>query len=358
MRETDSKASSLQQELLDGVSRTFALTIQALPRKLETVVGNAYLLCRIADTIEDASVLDADGVEEYSERFIRVVAGKDDPAAFAHDFLPLLREDAHSDERHLIRETTVVIGIAHRFDESDRDAILQCVTVMSRGMAHFQRCENIGGLCDLGEHAQYCYVVAGCVGEMLTRLFIGYLPQLQERDDELLHLSVSFGQALQMTNILKDFWEDRQRGACWLPRDIFQAYGLDLAEAMPGDPRFQKGLQELIGIAHGHAQRALNYTLALPRSQPGLRNFCLWALYMALLTLRKLTANPSYASGQEVKISRRSVRGTVLWCRLAARENSLIRAGFALLAKGLPAVPESLKTDPPLNREDKDRGMR
>ena len=38
---------------LQGVSRTFALTIPQLPHQLRLPVGNAYLLCRITDTIED-----------------------------------------------------------------------------------------------------------------------------------------------------------------------------------------------------------------------------------------------------------------------------------------------------------------
>ena len=42
-----------QEHALPGVSRTFALTIPELPGDLRRVVTNAYLLCRIADTIED-----------------------------------------------------------------------------------------------------------------------------------------------------------------------------------------------------------------------------------------------------------------------------------------------------------------
>ena len=46
-----------QSEMLKGVSRTFALTIPQLPADLCRVVSNAYLLCRIVDTIEDEPVL-------------------------------------------------------------------------------------------------------------------------------------------------------------------------------------------------------------------------------------------------------------------------------------------------------------
>ena len=43
----------LQMKHLLGVSRSFALTIPMLPEPLEDYIANAYLLCRIADTVED-----------------------------------------------------------------------------------------------------------------------------------------------------------------------------------------------------------------------------------------------------------------------------------------------------------------
>jgi farnesyl-diphosphate farnesyltransferase len=46
-----------QDQILPHVSRTFALTIPQLPLGLRTAVTNAYLLCRIADTIEDEPAL-------------------------------------------------------------------------------------------------------------------------------------------------------------------------------------------------------------------------------------------------------------------------------------------------------------
>ena len=43
---------AFQAHILPGVSRTFALTIPVLPQRLAEVMTNAYLLCRLADTIE------------------------------------------------------------------------------------------------------------------------------------------------------------------------------------------------------------------------------------------------------------------------------------------------------------------
>jgi farnesyl-diphosphate farnesyltransferase len=58
-----------QRHILQGVSRTFALTIPDLPSPLRTVVGNAYLLCRIADTIEDEARLPAEQKGYFWQQF-------------------------------------------------------------------------------------------------------------------------------------------------------------------------------------------------------------------------------------------------------------------------------------------------
>jgi len=41
-------------ETVQGVSRTFALTIDVLDDPMSTHICLGYLLCRVADTIEDA----------------------------------------------------------------------------------------------------------------------------------------------------------------------------------------------------------------------------------------------------------------------------------------------------------------
>ena len=63
-----------QDQILPHVSRTFALTIPQLPPRLKTAVTNAYLLCRIADTIEDEPALSPGETLALLERFTAVVA--------------------------------------------------------------------------------------------------------------------------------------------------------------------------------------------------------------------------------------------------------------------------------------------
>lgn len=328
----------LQDDLLAGVSRTFALTIPQLPRPLARVTGNAYLLCRIADTIEDETILRDTGKREFYARFVRAVEGKEDPQRWVDTVMPLLREMASADERALVRAVPRVIRNLHGFTPAQRAAISECLRVMTSGMAEFQERKGLDGLRDLAEHARYCYCVAGVVGEMLTRLFCDYSRDIARNGAALMAHAVSFGQGLQMTNILKDLWEDRRKGVCWLPRDVFSAYGCDLSGLEPGryHPGFGKGLDRLIAEARGCLKEALEYTLLIPREEEGIRNFCLEAIGMAVLTLRKLHRHPDFSAGRQVKIRRRSVAATMAVSRFAARRDRLLRQLFVALTVGLP----------------------
>ena len=266
---TDEYAADLawQRAILQEVSRTFALTIPQLPSGLRDVVGNAYLLCRIADTIEDEPTLSADGKREFSERFIRVVAGEEPPAPFAEQLAPRLSDSMLLAERQLVANTPRVLRLTQGFSDRQRAALVRCVRIMSHGMAEFQQSPGLKGLDDLPHLDRYCYHVAGVVGEMLTELFCDYSAEIDRHRKKLLQLAVSFGQGLQMTNILKDIWDDRARGACWLPRDVFQQSGFDLhsLEAGQTNPAFRPGMSKLIGLGPDAPRQCAGVHLAHPR---------------------------------------------------------------------------------------------
>ena len=326
-----------QQQVLQGVSRTFALTIPQLPTPLDQIVGNAYLLCRIADTIEDSPGLSPATRQEYSMEFIRLVRGEADAAAFSR-VLAGLADNIPASEADLLAHVPQVLRVTHSFAPAQRRILERCVRIMAEGMSRHQQQASLRGLPDLQAMDNYCYHVAGVVGEMLTGLFCDYCPALRQRQDELMPLAVSFGQGLQMTNILKDVWEDRQRGACWLPRALFHQVGYSLDSPRPEDVRYQQVLRQLVGIARYHLDNAIRYTLLIPASEPGMRKFCLWAAGMAVLTLRKISNNPGYRNGQEVKISRRSVYATACLTSLFVRSDAVLRLLFRLAARSLPAA--------------------
>ena len=327
-----------QEHILEQVSRTFALTIPQLPPPAARVVGNAYLLCRIADTIEDDKHLPFADKRAYSEQFIQVVDGAQDARQFAETLSPKLSASASESERDLIRNTASVIRVTHSFNQRQQASLRRCVRVMAEGMVRYQETNVAYGLADLRDMDRYCYHVAGVVGEMLTELFCDYSEHINRNYDELLALSVSFGQGLQMTNILKDIWDDQTRNTCWLPRSILASHGIELSAGAPlrNNAAFRQALAQLIGIAHGHLKNALRYTLLLPRHEVGIRRFCLWALGMAVLTLRKINAHRHFVSGDQVKISRRQVRATIVCANLLTRHDRLLKGLFSIAASTLP----------------------
>ena len=330
--------NELTRRLLAGVSRTFALTIPELPPELYRPVANGYLLCRIADTIEDEPSLAPDERRAHHAAFAEAVAGTGEAAAFADALAPRLTSATLPAEHELVRAAARVIGITRSLEPGPRTALARCVHVMCSGMDRFQPRGGARGLPDLRALDEYCYVVAGVVGEMLTELFCASSPATVEQRAGLMQRAVSFGQGLQMTNILKDIWEDLARGFCWLPRDVFARHGFDLDDLRQRQdaPAFRDGLGELLGLAHGHLRRALEYVLLVPHSERGVRRFCLRALGMAVLTLRRIDARRGFTSAAEVKISHAAVRTVVAAGELVGHHDGLLELLFGAAAAGLP----------------------
>jgi farnesyl-diphosphate farnesyltransferase len=333
-------AAALQAYLLQGVSRTFALTIPQLPAGLREAVANGYLLCRIVDTIEDDSTLSAEQKRQFAQQYVQVLDGESDARTFASNLAPLLSDTILHAEHELVLLTPEVVRITHSLPEPHREALTGCVRVMAKGMIYYQDLDTSSGLATLVEMETYCYHVAGVVGEMLGKLFCDYSPQIETRRNELMSLSSIFGQGLQMTNILKDIWDDHARGVCWLPQDIFSKYGFDLSNLAAGqhDRRFEQGVEELIGIAYDCLQQALNFTLLIPRHETGIRNFCYWSIGMAVSTLARINRQRNFNQGRQVRITRRNVRLTIATGKLAARSDILLRLLFRFAGYGLPAT--------------------
>ncbi len=329
---------AFQARMLMRTSRTFALTIPQLPEPLATIVGNAYLWCRIADTIEDCPEFSLDEKRDHTAALIAVIGGGCPPNDFAVALLPRLNGDAWTGERELIADTAIVVRILNSFGDRERAAVERCVQIMVKGMKHFQEGVFAHGLRDQAQLDAYCYYVAGVVGEMLTEIFCAHSSEIETHRAELQRLGISFGEGLQMTNILKDIWDDQDRGVCWLPRSAFAEHGFDLNDLSPGQhsTAFEDALGEQIGIALGHLRNALRYTEHIPSAERGIRLFCLWALGMAVLTLRKINKNRGFQTGNDVKISRNAVRATVLITRVAGSNKFLMRCLFRAAVWGLP----------------------
>ena len=327
-----------QTHILPGVSRTFALTIPVLPKPLAEIVTNAYLLCRLADTIEDDVALSNQQKSEFHRRFVSVVEGSDNAESFSSALAPLLSSSVLPDEYDLVTNAAKIVRITHGFSIKEQEALIRCITLMCSGMPGFQHNKSLKGLRGLDELGAYCYVVAGVVGEMLTELFCVHCPELRGKRDEMMRLAVSFGQGLQMTNILKDIWDDRQAGTCWLPRSVFvdSDFELEQLDKLYGTEVFKIGIKKLISVSHRHLRDGFDYTCNIPTRETGIRKFCFWALGLAVLTLRRIHGNPGFISSDQIKVSRRTVRMTTLTTNLTLGNNRGLGFLLDLATGGLP----------------------
>jgi len=299
-----------QKTILGSVSRTFALTIPLLPPAMEKVVGNTYLLCRIVDTIEDAADLSPSTKQALSKLFLGAVLEKSSVSSFVGPCLEALKNYSNQDELDLILNTPTVLRILHTCSISDQVAVSRCVSIMSNGMSHFHGKQTEEGLKDLQEFEEYCYVVAGVVGELLTAIFSNHSPAFAKRIRGHEKLAIAFGQALQMTNILKDSPEDRARGVSWKPASMSQT--------------------ELLSIAYQKLEDSLRYILLIPKQDIGMRQFCFLAFGLAVMTLSKIAKRKQFIYKDEVKLSRKAVMSFYGFTKIAASSDILMKAFFRL----------------------------
>ena len=351
-RELVNRPEAFCRATLPEVSRTFALNIPLLPEPLDLVVTVAYLLCRIADTLEDemqGPVAQRLPLFRELARLCELPAGW--PIA-ARKFAALakqqLRPTTPASEVNLLIGTPLVLEAFTLLESGTRPMVSRCLSEMTAGMSKILESTQGGdrspGLADLEETLLYCHYVAGTVGEMLTGLFSRFSPQIEARLPQLRPKAARFGRALQLTNILKDLREDLERGSCWLPRKEMAKHGLSTQTLLEAGRRTQAValLNELIAVARRELDVALDYTLALPADQPGIRLFCLWPLFMAMLTLRELDGNPEVFEPRPVKISRDAVQQVMSLTRELVDRDEELRALYKSstfpLPKGTPRI--------------------
>ena len=329
-----------QARMLQEVSETYATTIPLLPEHLQDVVSNAYLLCRIADSIEDDRDLPLPDKEEYLRQFTEIVAGERPPEAFASKLGATLGPSIPEVERILVLNTERVIRITLSFNVRQRKALERCIRIMSEGMLEFQPWQSTRGLNDLPHLDRYCYFVAGVVGEMLAELFCAHSTEIDKRCAEMHTWSVFYGKGLQMTNIIKDIWEDLREGICWLPRDMFLESGFDLTDLSweKANPGFVDGLIKLIAVAKQHLHKGLEFALTVPNSETHIRRHIVWTLGLSALALRRVYFSDSFSRGQDIKLSKTSVRITIAVLNSIVRSNIALKAFFYLLTRPLPQI--------------------
>jgi farnesyl-diphosphate farnesyltransferase len=335
--------------VLPQVSRTFALNIGLLRGTLGDAVLLAYLLCRIADTVEDSPHLEpaerASLLAAYRECFPLREGRRAAARAWAAARGPLA---GHGPDHALCAHFDVVGTAFLALPAAYQEPVEECVIEMTTGMQQvaLRRAAAPDGrlrLETVAELEEYCHYVAGTVGLMLCRLFALSSPALDiVRLERMRALAGRFGLALQLTNIVKDVAEDARRGVFYVPRALAARHRV-LPEDML-DPRHRTAaravVRELVALAASALDGAVAFTLLIPRRETRLRLFCLWPIFLAAGTLRRAGDDEAlFVPGARARLRRIEVRRWLGASTLVAPSNRAVQSLYARARLGLGAGP-------------------
>ncbi len=291
------------QQHLDRVSRSFAFCIRQLPAPLRDWIALSYLLCRTLDTIEDAEWPEGSQQLEAFRDFDRalLVDGNEQALdALITDFTVALP----ASERLLLKDAPILFADLKVLPGPVREIMRELISIMSAGMQHFTRKKNGGDLRlhTLSEVNQYCFFVAGVVGELLAKLVARVEPQFNLSQLNLLRAH-HFGLFLQKVNLLKDQVGDEKVGRHLIP-------SREQVEASSAE----------------NARSALEFLLDIPQEQLEFRRFCAWSLFLGLESLN--VARRSVTERRILKVGRDRTQEILAEVESGLSDNGALRALF------------------------------
>jgi len=312
--------------VLPDVSRTFALGIRLLPAALSWSVSIAYLICRIADTIEDDS---GRSIPERKALLAELERALANPTA---GVIGLQSGTWPASERNLMVSNDRVLREFARLPIAEQAIIAKWVREMIGGMAESLSATGRSATTpfeDLADLHRYCYYVAGTVGHMLTDLFQAHSRRIDAaRHEALDRLATAFGLGLQLTNVTRDMPDDIRDGRNFIPAVLWRDADLAPAELFTAghEEASWRVAEPLAADAGKHLELALAYCCALPRTELRMRFFCYTSLIFATRTLALIEQQrDAFVRGKRIKMTRRNVYLLLALSAMCVPSNAMLR---------------------------------
>jgi farnesyl-diphosphate farnesyltransferase len=312
-------------EIVDDVSRTFALTITELDEPLAREICVGYLLCRVADTIEDSKRIPPAEQTQLLESYHDVLDEETTealPAFMEHvtKWIP----DTPSPDWTVVSRTPRLVKSFEALPSESQAEIRPAVLEMVEGMGMFvDRYAEDGGLRieTVEELEEYCWYVAGTVGHLVTGLVARDVSA--EMQEQLYETADSFGLLLQLVNVAKDIATDYDtENNVYVPRDLLASHDLDYEDI--ADTTRSEAFEPVVGAIVDRADQYTDDARDWLETMPMARGNTLgaWAIpfLLAIGTMRELQARPGdVITDGDVKVDRQEVHVLV---RTFASENT------------------------------------
>ena len=303
---------SLKQILKEN-SRSFYLSLAILPSSLRFSVSLAYLLARIADTIADTEAVPLAQRSTILTQFQNALR-EEHPI----DFLTTLDlANMPAKEAQLLRSTKSALSILKELETSSRILVKKIVHTLTDGMLEnltqfpTTSFQNLYSLSNEKELEHYCYYAAGCVGEFWTEISILKVAKFRNlSQSKMKQWGKSFGEGLQLINILQDLPGDLEEGRCYLPKDLLEHYQVnpeDLKEPA-AQLKIKPLLDDLNQLAEQKLMAGISYLESIPTGEIRLRLACAWPLLIGWETLMQLKKHSNLLDVEKrIKIKRKTV---------------------------------------------------
>ncbi len=210
-------------EVVRRSGTSFLWGMRVLPKARREAMFAIYAFCREVDDVAD---------------------GTDEPEAKLASLEAWRAEIARLYEGRPTRPTTRALAGPVAAYRLPRDEFLAVID----GMEMDARAAVVAP--SLEDFALYCRRVAGAVGMLSIHAFGAEEPRARE-------IAVALGEALQITNILRDLAEDAAEGRLYLPRELLDAHGITTRDpqAVLDHPGLAPASAELAARARARFQR-------------------------------------------------------------------------------------------------------
>ncbi|MFN2246166.1 MAG: squalene/phytoene synthase family protein [Candidatus Promineifilaceae bacterium] len=321
-------------EMMQKVSRSFALVAPAVETPLDDYLAAAYLICRVADNIEDAQ-------QSYSwqqARFAEFMGLLKEPETAEllltdweeQDWLGLTAdEQAMMARSEGLALWEILAGMPGEMRISINHWVSQMVFGMERsnnpaGSDFFVIRHGVRLPVGVSDYDMYCFYVAGTVGRLISDMAISFYTINGSAAQSMRIGSEIFGRALQKTNIVKDFTSDLRRQICYLP-DAWLSEVNYRPLTLSGAPAAWK--RKVITNVLAELINSVEFLITIPLNALGLRKACLMMMLPAFQTILLAAQNMSrlFTEQNVVKISRITMLECVLKANNLAGNDNAIR---------------------------------
>ena len=332
-RLTSTQKKYLEQQL-DSVSRSFAAVIPFVDPPVRHYLAVAYLLCRVADNIEDCGQPHTWKMERFQE-FLRVFCEPQRAGGQLADWDRRAWPALPQEERQMmgVSHGLALWQIYAMIPDEAQLILKRWISVMAEGMSQlgeadkqpvFVKWKGIDVLETELDYNEYCYFVAGTVGALASELVVQQYALDGDAATTLHIRAASCGRSLQKTNIVKDFVVDVGRGVCYLPDTWLRTVEHAPLELRGADlPWKASVIADVIGELHD----AADYVLALPQRAAGYRRACLLCLFSSYHTMLSAAQRQDtlFTAAHQIKISRTTMAQCISDSDKVLRNDAAIR---------------------------------